>query len=74
MKSALMAIIRCLHHHPWSSVDEVAQKTRLTPDFVKKTIHSDVAYEKKAEGKGAGKVTLYRLKDRSKEIKGEEKS
>lgn len=70
MKSALMAIIRCLHYHPWSSVDEVAQRTRLIPDFVKRMIHSDVAYEKKTEGKGGNKVILYRLKDRSDEMKG----
>ena len=74
MKSALMAIIRCLHYHPWSSVEEVAQRTRLIPDFVKRMIHSDVAYEKKTEGKGADKVVLYRLKDRSAEMPSKEES
>jgi hypothetical protein len=63
-----MGIIRCLHYHPWSSIDEIAKRTRLIPEFVKKTIHADVAYEKKSEGKGANKVVLYRLKDRSDEI------
>jgi len=61
---ALMAIIRCLHLNSWSTVDQVAKRTRLIPEFVKKMIHSEVAYEKKTEGKNV----LYRLKDRSEEI------
>lgn len=66
--NALMSIIRCLHYHPWSSIEDVAKRTKLIPDFVKKQIHADVAYEKKTENK----VTLYRLKDRSNELSDDE--
>lgn len=61
--NALLAIIRCLNYHPWSSIDDVAKRTKLIPDFVKKMIHSEVDYERKTEGKGKDKITLYRLKE-----------
>lgn len=67
--NALMSIIRCLHYHPWSSIEDVAKRAKLIPDFVKKQIHTNVAYEKRTEGK----VTLYRLKDRSNEFSTDER-
>lgn len=70
--NALMAIIRCLHYRPWQSVEQIGKRTRLIPEFVKKVIHAEIAYEKRTEGKGENKVTLYRLKDRSDELSPDE--
>jgi hypothetical protein len=57
----LRAIIRCMIFHPWSTVDEIGKRLKLTPDFVKKKIQSDVRYEKRTIGKGKYKLTQYRI-------------
>jgi hypothetical protein len=57
----MRAILNCLYHHPWQTLDELSTKTKLSKIVISRTIKKDLNLNTETQVVNRKRVTRYAL-------------